>query len=355
MSSKKFINISPIIILQTLLILIIFIFFFFIKDILILAFLSYLTAISLEPAIIYLKKYFRTKFVPTGIVYLFFFLILIFIFVLILPNLINEINYLFIRINQILIINQIQISDFNINDLEPSLQDIKKIASEIGNFVSIISKSFSNMFQMFALIIMAFYFSLFKDYFYKKIVLLSQKYLNGEKIFHFLNSLENQLGAFVKVKIIAMSFIGFSTFLSLKLINVPFALTLAIIAFILEILPNLGPTIAIIPTFFISWFFLDIYAAFITLAFGLVLQKIENTLITPKLTNKNSNVDSLLTIFLIFVGLSLKGFLGAVLSIPIYIILRTIYSVYLKNHWQTILEDKAPPKINTTTPVKKAS
>lgn len=330
MERNREIEIKPNVIFKIIALIFVLFFLFSIKNVLILVFFSYLISIALQPLIKNLIKKTKKRIFSIALVYLNLLGLIVLISALVIPNLFSEISNLFNLINRILIENQIDILKLNITQLQLSLQEYLQITTKITSFIGVLGQSFSNLFQIFALVVMSFYFSLFKQYFYEKIILLTKKYLDQEKILKFFKSIEKQLGSFVRAKFIAMSFIGISTFLSLKLISVPFALTLAMTAFFLEILPNLGPTIALIPAVIVAWS-VDIYAALITLAFGLILQKIENTLITPKLKTKNSHVDPLLTIILILIGFSLKGLLGAIIAVPTYIIIRTWYSIFLKN------------------------
>jgi predicted PurR-regulated permease PerM len=329
MNKGKDVQISPGVIFEVIGLILLFFFVLAIKGVLILVFFSYLIAISLNPVINKLTKKTKKPFFSIALVYLLFLCIISLTILVIVPNLFLELTNLFNLVNRILVENQINILKINFAQLQLSLKEYLQITSKITNFLGILGQSFSNLFQIFALIIISFYFSFFHNYFYEKIIFLTKKYVSEKKTLKFLKSVERQLGAFSRSKFIAMSFIGISTFLSLKLINVPFALTLSILAFFLEVLPNLGPTIAIIPAVAAAWS-IDIYAALITFAFGLILQKIENSLITPKLRTKNSHVDSLLTIVLILIGFSLQGLLGAIISIPLYIMIRTWYSIFLK-------------------------
>lgn len=252
MNKSKNIEISPLVILKIIILVLFFYFLIIIRSVLILVFSSYLISISLSPVIKKLAHKTKKPILSISVVYLLTLGVLLLTIAVILPNLFLEITSLFNLIHRILVENQINILDIDFTQLQLSLKEYLQITSKITTFLGVLGQSFSNLFQAFALIVMSFYLSLFKNYFYEKIIFLTKKYLNEKKTSKFLKSIERQLGSFVRAKFIAMSFIGISTFLSLKLINIPFALTLAILAFFLEILPNLGPTIALIPALIVA-------------------------------------------------------------------------------------------------------
>jgi len=116
-----------------------------------------------------------------------------------------------------------------------------------------------------------------------------------------------------------------------KLISVPYALPLALLAGFLEIVPNLGPTIAMIPAVFVSYITFGPVMAGIVFLLYIIIQQIENNVLVPRVMHTSANVNPLIAITVILTGFKLGGMIGALLSIPVYIIFRTFYSTFVRS------------------------
>lgn len=68
-----------------------------------------------------------------------------------------------------------------------------------------------------------------------------------------------------------------------------------------------------------------------TLIVAIVFPNIDGYLISPKIYGKTNNISPLLSIFAVFAGGVLGGFVGILIALPLTIILRTIYKSYRKD------------------------
>ena len=59
-------------------------------------------------------------------------------------------------------------------------------------------------------------------------------------------------------------------------------------------------------------------------------QQLENNLIVPRVMKKNVDVNGLTSILCILVGGTLFGVAGALLAVPLFIVLRTIFETWRK-------------------------
>jgi predicted PurR-regulated permease PerM len=184
--------------------------------------------------------------------------------------------------------------------------------------------------------VMSIYLLLDRENLYKKVTWFTQdqRMLNLAK--EYVNTVEEQLGGWVRGQVVLMTIIGFITYFGLLIIGIPYALPLALLAGSLEVLPNLGPTIAAVPSIILAYIFGGWIMAMITLVFYLIVQQLENNLIVPKVMKDNADVNPLTTILAILMGVKLGGVIGALLSVPLYIVTRTLYSMWLREKRQSI-------------------
>jgi predicted PurR-regulated permease PerM len=99
----------------------------------------------------------------------------------------------------------------------------------------------------------------------------------------------------------------------------------------LEIIPNIGPTIAAIPAVLIAYFQGSTYLPlsngwFALLVIGLyvVIQQLENNILVPRIIGRSLNLHPLVVIIGAIAGASLAGVLGMFLAAPILASLRTL-------------------------------
>src|SRR5690606_15670337 len=119
--------------------------------------------------------------------------------------------------------------------------------------------------------------------------------------------------------------VGLLSFVGLSLLGIPYAVPLALLAGLLEIVPNVGPTVAAIPAVFVGYLAGGPVIAGVVALLAIVIQQIENNLLVPKIMHANANVNPLISLILILTGLKVTGVIGALLAIPVYIVMRTAY------------------------------
>lgn len=138
------------------------------------------------------------------------------------------------------------------------------------------------------------------------------------------------LGNWLKGQIIAMAVVAVLTGIALSIIGVPMALALAIIAGILNFIPNFGPLIAMIPAVLVG-LMQSPTIALVVAGVYLLIQALESNLITPTVQNRLINMPpALILIGQLFMG-TLMGAWGIILATPIVaLIIVVVQMVYLK-------------------------
>lgn len=139
-----------------------------------------------------------------------------------------------------------------------------------------------------------------------------------------LNRIAHRMSGWLGAQLLLSAIIGIASFVGLMLLRIPYALPLAILAAVGELIPVIGPTVGAIPALAIAllhsrWQFWSV------LAFALVLQKTENLFIVPRLMARKVSI-SPLTVFVAFmIGASLLGVVGAIMAIPIAAIVQVAF------------------------------
>jgi len=300
-----------------------------IKDIIFMTFIAYIISVGLNKGIDRLEKKFKlSRLLSTLLIYFVFVAGLSIFLAFVLPPLLRELSNLLNSL-QLPVVFQSQINSFEVN-----LTSIKSLLDTFGTSIStafsIVSSTFSSALVAISTIVISLYFSLEKPKLAKELGELADK-KRATEIETFFHETNYQLGNWIRSEIILMTIIGLMTFLGLLLIKIPYALPLAIIAGFLEIVPNIGPILSAIPAIAVALFTFGWPTAVGTTVLYLVVQQLENNLIVPRIMKANININPLVSILGILIGAKVFGIIGALLAVPIFIVARTIYTIWKQN------------------------
>lgn len=307
-----------------------------VRDILVTLFLSLIIMSAFNPGVTWFEKKKVPRPLGITILYLLVFGALSLLFTLIIPPLAGELSNM---------VRQFEIPNLprELTELKFTIQDIGTLLGQVGSSLtsvfSVISTTFSGVFFFFTLMVMSFYLLLERKQLHKKLFWIKHPQRYEDLMKEFIDQMELQLGGWVRGQLLLMLSIGMITYVVLALLNIPYALPLAVLAGLFEILPNLGPTIAAIPAIIVALLFVSPTMAVIVMVLYIAIQQLENNVFVPRIMKAAVNVEPLTSIVLILVGVRIgesvvgNNVLGALLAIPIYIVIRTGVQIYLReNH-----------------------
>lgn len=320
-------SISPSIVIFTVFFLLGLYFLFYIRSIITLLFLAFIFMVALNPAVSWLESKLRLpRILAILVMYLLVIAVMVGLIALVVPPLSRELYQLVISLNLPPVI-QTELDNFTFS-LENFSNLMERVGSSVGVIVSIVTSTFSGVFTFFTLLVLSFYLMLDRKVLHRKVAWFSKNPEHMQEAKRFIDSLELQLGGWVRGQFVLMVLIGLITYIGLVLLNIPYALPLAILAGVLEIVPNLGPTVASVPAIILAYIGGGPVMAGMTTIFYIVVQQLENNLIVPKIMKDNVDVNPLVAIITILIGLKLAGVVGALLAVPAYIVIRTLYSLW---------------------------
>lgn len=145
--------------------------------------------------------------------------------------------------------------------------------------------------------------------------------------------------------ILTMIFIAVSSGLGLWVLQVPLVLANALYAGFLEVIPNLGPTLSVIPPLFIA--LLDApWKAGAVLGLYFIIQQLESYVVTPWVMKEHVSLPPAITLLSQIVFATFFGFLGLFLALPLMIVtkiwLKELLVKDILNHWKGDAQDHQP-------------
>jgi predicted PurR-regulated permease PerM len=142
---------------------------------------------------------------------------------------------------------------------------------------------------------------------------------------------EHVFGQWVRGQIVLGSTVAFATFIGLEILGTAvdpvfaqFALFLAILAGLLELLPIIGPIIAAVPLVLLGAT-ASFQAVIAALLLAFVIQQLENYFLVPKIQGDAVKLHPSAVMFALIVGGAIAGLLGAILALPVAATGRDIY------------------------------
>jgi predicted PurR-regulated permease PerM len=126
-----------------------------------------------------------------------------------------------------------------------------------------------------------------------------------------------KIGLWMQGQLLLGLIVGVLTYLGLVILGVPYALFLAPLIALFELIPVFGPILAAIPAVIVAFGTGGVSLGFLTVGLYLIVQQFESHLIYPLVVRKVVGVPPLLVIIGLIVGAKVAGFLGIILSVPI--------------------------------------
>jgi predicted PurR-regulated permease PerM len=198
---------------------------------------------------------------------------------------------------------------------------------------SFISKFFNSTFGVFTDIYIVLFLGLFftaapKTYINGFLMLIPRKAQSRTKAT--IDKIGFQLTKWLKGQILAMVIVAILKGIALTALGIPMAVTLALIAGILNFVPNFGPLISMFPAILIA-LTLGINKAIVVTIVYLIIQIFEGNVITPSIQQKLINMPAALIIIAqLFMGL-LSGAWGLILATPLVaILIIVVQETYVK-------------------------
>lgn len=323
---KKVVYLAPQSIILLVLVPLLFYFIFYIADILLLVLLSFIIMLALRPGSLWLRQKLRLPKAFSILIMHLALLVGIFTFLLlVLPPLVKEITNFVYLVDFPALTDKLKSVEFSISMLNDYLD---RIGQSVNMAMTVVNTTFGTFIKLLTIFVVSIYLMADRDNLHKKIGWFTNKREHFEKMENFLDSVELQLGGWVRGELVLMLAVGMFTFLGLFLLGIPYALPLSLIAGLLEIVPNIGPTVSAVPAVIIAFIAFGPVMAVIVLLLFVLVQQLENNILVPKVMSVHANVNPLVSIISILVGFKIFGAVGALLAIPGYIILRTAYVTF---------------------------
>jgi predicted PurR-regulated permease PerM len=295
---------------------------YFIRGIILELFVAFLLMTIMEPLVVFLEKIKIPRVVSVLITYILVIGVLGGSIALIIPTLVQQTTNFANALPTYFANIGIQLS-ISGDVAKGFMQQISGVSGEVLNFTFSL---FSNVFAILTILVFAFYMLLTHNGFKSQVQMLFGE-AKGQKISKLIIGIEEKLGKWARGQLILMLAVAIGTYIGLLLISVPFALPLAILAGIFEIIPILGPIVSTIPAALIGFGISPVTGVGVVVV-ALLVRGLEGYVLVPKVMQKSVGVSPLVVLISIAVGAKLAGIMGVIVSIPLVITFEVLIREY---------------------------
>ena len=198
----------------------------------------------------------------------------------------------------------------------------KAIQESFINIINLAGNLGSGLIQIIFVLVVSLMISIEPNSYKEGLLFITPKALRNK----FRNIIEKSniaLSNWMFSMIISSIFVGILSLIVLSILDIKYVVSNAIIAMVLNIIPNIGPVISAI--FPISIALLDnLWKPLLVLGSYIVIQNIESYIIMPSIMKKKTNLLPGLTLISQFGFTFIFGPLGLILSLPLALVIQVI-------------------------------
>jgi predicted PurR-regulated permease PerM len=129
--------------------------------------------------------------------------------------------------------------------------------------------------------------------------------------------ISNAIGNYVAGALLQATVAGLASWIMLTILGIDYALPLAVIVFLLDLVPLVGATLGAILVGIVTLFSDFPIDTIIWAVFAIVYQQVENNVIQPRIQARAVQLEPLIVLISVLFGSTLFGVLGALLAIPV--------------------------------------
>jgi predicted PurR-regulated permease PerM len=221
-----------------------------------------------------------------------------------------------------------------------------KLGDAAGTLRDVTVGVFSRFVQLFSILVITFFLvkdgSRLLEFFYRQMP--RGRALRFRRV---AGDISDAISGYVFGNFVISILAGLVTYVTLRIIGVPFALPLAILFGFFDLIPLVGATLGGILVGIVVAFAADFPIWLIVWAAVLILyQQVENNLVQPFVYGKAVQLHPLIVIVAILIGAALLGVLGALMAIPAAAAIQAV----VRDYWRFKHPEQGSPEARTGEP-----
>ncbi|SFJ01353.1 AI-2E family transporter [Thermoflavimicrobium dichotomicum] len=208
--------------------------------------------------------------------------------------------------------------------VERALKRIEQSISDgIGNMMSGVGNTINQFFLALIIPFLAFYMMKdARDLERSLIAILPRD--KRRQIVRLLKDMDQALGSYVRGQFIVCLAVGLLAYIGYLIIGLPYALILALVVSVFNIIPYLGPFIGAIPAVLVA-ISEEKEMVMGVIVVNLIVQVLEGNILSPQIVGRTLHMHPLFIILALLVGGEMGGAVGLILAVPIFAVGKVIF------------------------------
>lgn len=198
--------------------------------------------------------------------------------------------------------------------LKPPQQTGQDVMISAGQVFGYLTLTVNFIFIALVILVLAFYWTLDGPRMIQSFLMFVPQE-RRETLRELIAAMEARVGFYIVGQGFLCLVIGIITWVAYLMIGLPNALVLALVAGVLEAVPMIGPLLGAIPAALFALSIGPDKLVWVIVA-AIVIQQLENSLLTPRVMKKAVGVNPFVTLLAIFAFSSFYGVAGALMAIP---------------------------------------
>ncbi len=312
----------------------------FLRDLILVVLTSIVIASFVESASPYFKKFGINKIFGIVVLYALSLLTLAVLFYLFAPLLVTEIynfaNFISSYFPGVSFLNYFQNEAFSgAKDIVNALSNNFSVAALLsvskafvsnlsGGFFQTLSVAFGSIFNFILIVLISFYLSI-QEKGIENFLRLVFPIHHEDYVVDLWERSRRKIALWMKGQVVLAFVVAVLIYLLLSLLGIEYALLLAIIAGVMELVPY-GILVALIPAFAFSYISGGLATALLATGAYIIVHEFEVFLFTPLIIKKVVGLSPIVIILSILIGFELGSIWGAILAIPVAVIVMEFLS-----------------------------
>ncbi len=299
-------------------------FLWLVRDIVAILLLSLILASAMEPLADYLNGKKIPRVVSVFLVYLVVLGVVVLVLSLIIPTVIDQYKYLQAHLPEYGQALQSRLgANFSVLDFWNSLIN----GGDSGNIITSTFGIFSGFFSVIAILVISFYL-VAEEKGMKSFVAAFLPDHQQEFTVNLLEKIQNKMGRWILGQLSASLSVFIVAFVGLSILKIQYALFLALLVGLFEVMPYIGPILSSLPAMFFAFIQRPILVVPVAILF-ILMHFLEGYVIVPKIMQKAVGTSPLLVLVALLVGFKLAGVVGLLIAVP----LSTAVTVVISEFW----------------------
>lgn len=294
------------------------------SDIILILFFGWLVSFILEPFVDIFTKYLKIpRAISTVLVFLLSAVLIVLTFILFIPDIISQFKAL-----------EKVIPAFLDSAPPPLQRGVHSFIASLNNYTGFIPSLTQFFINLVTVLILSFYLVIDKENINRRIYALTPRKYHDEIRF-IQKVIDQSFASFVRIQVMWGVIGGILTWIILSIFGVNFAASTSLLAGILTAVPVIGPIIGVLPPLLVSVIEKPTNEAILIFVIIFIVQQFIFNVLGPKLIGKAFNLNPVIVILSLLIGIKISGATGAVFAIPVISIILIVGREFYNYHFKS--------------------